>query len=203
MRQLQYKCQCGYSSQDNFKFCPRCGIKSGANESVIVAEKPANSVAGATCPKCGRPVDPSFRYCPECNMSLVKTYSQLFEKGRMDEEAFIYTINAWLQQNRNAANITCEFQFNHRKLSAVLLKYELLDGINQYHYALRCLKNFNMISHKRAEKLLDDFKRENPNAVILKAQESVLSVGQNGSSILFGGFMSFNSIKVWVFYKSK
>ena len=123
------------------------------------------------------------------------------------EDALISGINQWLADNPQFGNIQCNFKIgskigilvNSFALNSVTFSYNILKGVNTYQYAITKIEHTGLY-RKDPEDMLEEWKYQNPNAILLRTQSGWNMRGQGGS-FYPGGIGGTNLTQVYVFFK--
>lgn len=161
------------------------------------------------CMYCGKDISSDSEFCNHCGKKQVEEYVKVFNRYNMNNDEFIASINSWLASNPKIANVKCEFNMrtgygflvNKYLLDSVALKYELFKNNNENQYAIVELKKFGFYQ-KSSDALLEEWKANNPNAVVLKRSGGRHSRGDEGHE-LFWGIGANNNTQLFVFFKFK
>lgn len=161
----------------------------------------------ATCMYCSHPIPDGSTFCPDCGKKQVKVYQQTFRREKMSEDEFIARINQWFAAYPRVANVKGEFLLQHAegmlvgkyRLDAFAIEYELLDSDNINQYGVVALEKFGFI-RTDTDKLINEWRANNPGATILKQAGGTHLRGQSGSLAL-GGFGANNKTQSYLFFK--
>ena len=134
--------------------------------------------------------------------------TKVFDRQRFSrEDDLIQAINVWLAGNPQIGNITCEIDIGHRlgflvnkySLSSVTLRYDILDNMNTYQYAIVLLENFGLY-RKNPKTMLADWQTANPNTTVLYKHMGSNMRGRAGA-FYPGGIGATNLVQLYVFFK--
>lgn len=161
------------------------------------------------CMYCGKDISSDSEFCNHCGKKQVEEYVKVFNRYNMNNDEFIASINSWLASNPKIANVKCEFNMrtgygflvNKYLLDSVALKYELFKNNNENQYAIVELKKFGFYQ-KSSDALLEEWKANNPNAIVLKRSGGKHSRGKEGHE-LFLGIGAKNNTQLFIFFKFK
>ena len=189
-----YCMNCGTALPDDARFCTNCGTP----------QQPMSAPAHGADPR--RDFRAGVRQ-PAVKLTPVGGPYQIRFDNRNGEKALIEQINLWLADNPTFGNFGCRFSTgsrigmltNHTTLTDVTLDYSEMNGTNPYVYRLEHVVWFGLYA-KPAKQVLEDWKQQHPNAVVLNANGSTHSRGDSGS-LAFGGIGASNETAVYVFYK--
>lgn len=161
----------------------------------------------AFCVHCGTQLPDNSVFCTQCGKKQTPVYHQTFRRENLSEDQFIAKINWWFAQYPQVANVKGEFLthngigvfVNKYVLDAFSIEYELLDGVNTNQYAVALLDQ-SALYEKTTDSLLNQWKAQNPGAVLLKRHGGTHQRGSTGS-LLLGGIGAVNRTQLYVFYK--
>ncbi len=182
-------------------FCAVCGQKVATT--TAAAEQPAET----ECIHCGKSIEADASFCSCCGKKQVKQYRQSFWRDGANEDDFIEKLNEWFASYPAVSNVKCTFELrsgigimvNKSVLEAVHIEYELLNGINLYQYAIVQLSHFGLYK-KRSSSILEDWKANNPGAIVIATDGATHQRGQT-SSLMLGGIGATNKTQLYVMFK--
>ena len=159
------------------------------------------------CIYCGKEISAGSTFCAHCGKKQTQIYTQTFCREKMSEDQFVDKINEWFAKYPNVANVQGEFLtgsgfgllVNKHVLNGLAIRYEIMDGVNQYQYGVVNLSCFGLVKTS-CDALLAQWKQKNPNAIVIKTAGGVHQRGGT-TNLMLGGIGAANKTQLYVLFK--
>ena len=163
----------------------------------------------AICIHCKAEIPDGSTFCLHCGKKQVHRYSQVFRRGEMTEDEFVYRINDWFARYPHVANVKGKFLLEQDfgffvskyKLKAFAIEYEVLSGPCENQYGVAILDDIDLIYHS-TEELLAKWLQVNPDVRIVECRGGTHQRG-NVWSLCLNGVGAMNKTQLYVLYKIK
>lgn len=163
----------------------------------------------AICIHCKAEIPDGSTFCLHCGKKQVHRYSQVFRRGEMSEDEFIYRINDWFARYPHVANVRGKFFLEHGfgilvnsyVMNALAIEYEVFSGPCDNQYGVAKLDDLDLV-HCSPQELLAKWRQANPDVHIVDYRGGSHHRGHMLSFCL-NGVGAMNKTQLYVLYKIK